>query len=84
MHSSVKPERVDERREPCGSSADFGGGVERCARTERSLAGSFGHCVHTGRDLTGATSDIGDIVFTLVDMGLLVSQPNDSRDDFDA
>ena len=28
------------------------------------------------------TSDIGDIVFTLVDMGLLVSQPNDSRDDF--
>lgn len=29
-----------------------------------------------------ATRDIGDIVFTLVDMGLLVSQPNDSRDDF--
>jgi len=29
-----------------------------------------------------ATSDIGDIVFTLVDLGLLVSQPQDSRDDF--
>ena len=29
-----------------------------------------------------ATSDIGDIVFTLVDMGLLMSQPQDSRDDF--
>jgi uncharacterized repeat protein (TIGR04138 family) len=29
-----------------------------------------------------STSDIGDIVFTLVDMGLLVSQPQDSRDDF--
>ncbi len=28
------------------------------------------------------TTDIGDIVFTLVDLGLLVSQPNDSRDDF--
>jgi uncharacterized repeat protein (TIGR04138 family) len=28
------------------------------------------------------TSDIGDIVFTLVDMGLLISQPQDSRDDF--
>ena len=28
------------------------------------------------------SSDIGDIVFTLVDMGLLVSQPHDSRDDF--
>ncbi len=29
-----------------------------------------------------STLDIGDIVFTLVDMGLLVSQPQDSRDDF--
>lgn len=28
------------------------------------------------------TSDIGDIVFALVDLGLLLSQPNDSRDDF--
>lgn len=28
------------------------------------------------------TSDIGDIVFTLVDLGLLISQPQDSRDDF--
>ncbi len=29
-----------------------------------------------------ATIDIGDIVFTLVDMGLLISQPQDSRTDF--
>ncbi len=29
-----------------------------------------------------STMDIGDIVFTLVDMGLLISQPQDSRDDF--
>ena len=29
-----------------------------------------------------STQDIGDIVFTLVDMGLLISQPHDSRDDF--
>ena len=28
------------------------------------------------------TIDIGDIVFTLVDTGLLISQPHDSRDDF--
>lgn len=28
------------------------------------------------------TSDIGDIVFTLVDLGLLISQPQDSRTDF--
>jgi uncharacterized repeat protein (TIGR04138 family) len=26
--------------------------------------------------------DIGDIVFTLVDLGLLLSQPNDTREDF--
>lgn len=29
-----------------------------------------------------STADIGDIVFTLVDLGLLLSQPTDSRDDF--
>ena len=28
------------------------------------------------------TADIGDIVFTLVDTGLLLSQPNDTKDDF--
>ena len=30
------------------------------------------------------TSDIGDIVFTLVDLGLLISQPEDSREDFNS
>ncbi|HUO51249.1 MAG TPA: Minf_1886 family protein [Gemmatimonadaceae bacterium] len=29
-----------------------------------------------------ATGDIGDIVFTLVDLGLLISQPNDTREEF--
>lgn len=29
-----------------------------------------------------STQDLGDIVFTLVDLGLLMSQPQDSRDDF--
>src|SRR5687768_17774686 len=29
-----------------------------------------------------STADIGDVVFTLVELGLLMSQPNDSRDDF--
>ncbi len=28
------------------------------------------------------TSDIGDIVFTLVDLGLLISLPSDTRDEF--
>ncbi|HET7586435.1 MAG TPA: Minf_1886 family protein [Gemmatimonadaceae bacterium] len=29
-----------------------------------------------------STADIGDVVFTLVELGLLISQPSDSRDDF--
>lgn len=29
------------------------------------------------------TADIGHIVFTLVDLGMLLSQPNDSREDFE-
>jgi len=29
-----------------------------------------------------ATRDIGDIVFTLVELGLLISQPQDRREDF--
>src|SRR5213592_3577064 len=28
------------------------------------------------------TADLGDIVFTLVDLGLLMSQPTDTRDEF--
>lgn len=29
-----------------------------------------------------SSADIGDVVFALVDAGLLISQPTDSRDDF--
>lgn len=29
-----------------------------------------------------STADIGDIVFTLVDLGLLISQPTDTREEF--
>jgi uncharacterized repeat protein (TIGR04138 family) len=29
-----------------------------------------------------STANIGDVVFTLVDLGLLLSQPSDSRQDF--
>lgn len=28
------------------------------------------------------TADLGDVVFTLVDLGLLMSQPSDTRDEF--
>jgi uncharacterized repeat protein (TIGR04138 family) len=29
-----------------------------------------------------STEDIGDVVFTLVELGLLMSQPQDSKEDF--
>ncbi len=29
-----------------------------------------------------ATADLGDIVFTLVELGMLISQPSDTRDEF--
>ena len=29
-----------------------------------------------------STTDIGDVVFTLVDLGMLMSQPTDTRDEF--
>lgn len=29
-----------------------------------------------------STSDLGDVVFTLVELGLLMSQPNDTKDEF--
>lgn len=29
-----------------------------------------------------STADIGDVVFTLVDLGMLISQPTDTRDEF--
>ncbi len=31
-----------------------------------------------------ATSDFGDIVFALIDLGFLVKQPNDTREEFSA
>ena len=31
-----------------------------------------------------STTDIGDVVFTLVDLGMLMSQPTDTRDEFTA
>jgi uncharacterized repeat protein (TIGR04138 family) len=54
------------------------------AHSCRELAQRFGVTARIVLEHWGVrnTSDIGDIVFTLVDMGLLVSQPQDSRDDF--
>lgn len=44
----------------------------------------FGLLARTVLDYWGvtSTSDFGDIVFALVDLGLLQSQPTDTKDDF--
>ena len=59
-------------------------GVE-LARAARDLAlDRFGHMARVVLEHWGisSTADIGDIVFTLVEMGLLLSQPQDTRDEF--
>lgn len=55
------------------------------ARAVRDLAiGRFGVLAREVLDHWGIrrTEDIGDIVFAMVEQGLLAAQPNDSRDDF--
>jgi uncharacterized repeat protein (TIGR04138 family) len=47
--------------------------LERFGVLARLVLGYWG--VHS-------TADIGDIVFTLVELNLLISQPTDTRDDF--
>lgn len=44
----------------------------------------YGLLARTVLDFWGVTctADFGDVVFTLVDLGLLQSQPNDTRDEF--
>jgi uncharacterized repeat protein (TIGR04138 family) len=59
-------------------------GVE-LARAARDLAlDRFGLMARVVFEHWGisSTADIGDIVFTLVEMGLLLSQPQDTRDEF--
>jgi uncharacterized repeat protein (TIGR04138 family) len=68
--------RLHERRHICGRDL---------ARACRDLAleryGVMARLVleHWG---VRSTADLGDIVFTLVDLGLLISQPTDTRDEF--
>ncbi len=52
----------------------------------RSLAlGRFGPLARTVLEHWGihATADIGEIVFDLVDCGILIKQPEDTREDFE-
>lgn len=68
--------RLEERRHITGREL-----AESCRALALDRYGVMARMVleHWG---VRCTADVGDIVFTLVDTGLLLSQPNDSRDDF--
>lgn len=68
--------RLPERRHICGPEL---------ARACRDLAlERYGVMSRLVLEYWGvrSTTNIGDIVFTLVGLGLLISQPTDTRDDF--
>ena len=70
-------QRLDERRHITG---------QELAVACRDLAlDRFGVMSRLVLDHWGirATGDIGQIVFTLVELGMLLSQPSDSREDFE-
>ena len=69
-------QRLDERRHITGQELAAG-----CRDLALERFGVMARLVleHWG---IKSTADIGHIVFTLVDLGMLLSQPNDTLDDF--
>lgn len=70
-------QRLDERRHITGQELAVG-----CRDLALERFGVMSKLVldHWG---IRATADIGQIVFTLVDLGMLLSQPNDTPEDFE-
>jgi uncharacterized repeat protein (TIGR04138 family) len=70
-------QRLDERRHITGQEL-----AEACRDLALERFGVMSRLVldHWG---IRATADIGQIVFTLVELGMLLSQPTDSREDFE-
>jgi uncharacterized repeat protein (TIGR04138 family) len=68
--------RLDERRHIDGRELAY---AVRDLALERFGVMSRQVLEHWG---VRSTADVGDIVFTMVELGLLMSQPNDSRHDF--
>jgi uncharacterized repeat protein (TIGR04138 family) len=68
--------RLPERRHICGREL-----AEACRDLALERFGVMARLVleHWG---VRSSADIGDIVFTLVDLGLLISQPTDNREEF--
>jgi uncharacterized repeat protein (TIGR04138 family) len=68
--------RLTERRHITGREL-----AEGCRDLARDRFGVLARMVLEYWGIT-STADMGDVVFTLVDLGLLLSQPTDTRDDF--
>jgi uncharacterized repeat protein (TIGR04138 family) len=68
--------RLTERRHITGREL-----AEACRDLARDRFGVLARMVLEYWGIT-STADVGDVVFTLVDLGLLLSQPTDTRDDF--
>ena len=68
--------RLPERRHIAGR--------ELAAACRELALERYGVMARTVLDFWGVrrTADIGDMVFTLVELGLLISAPSDNRDDF--
>lgn len=60
-------------------------GPELADAVRRLAVGRFGPLARTVLEHWGvrSTTDIGEIVFSLVECGILVKQPGDSREDFE-
>ena len=69
-------ERLPERRHMTGREL-----AEACRDLAIQRYGVLARTVLEYWGISG-TGDFGDIVFALVDLGLLLSQPSDTRDDF--
>ena len=69
--------RLGERRHISGREL-----AESCRELALQRYGVVARLVLEHWGLT-RTRDFGDIVFALVDLGLLIKQPNDAREDFD-
>ncbi len=68
--------RLSDRRHISGSEL-----AESCRDLARQRYGVLARMVLEYWGIT-TTADFGVVVFTLVDLGLLISQPTDTRDDF--
>lgn len=69
-------QRLPERRHISGRELSFACrdlALERFGVMARLVLESWG---------VKSTADLGDVVFTMVELGLLMSQPTDSRDEF--